>query len=163
MKKHLFTFVFLLMPLVCPTPATADDKPLEDRVVNVAGSDAEMNAAIAKARSLLPGFWEIFANPQHGETDFSIKVRIDDGKKHEHFWTRDIERKDGKIFATIDDDPEIVKNVKMDQRIEVPEANISDWLYMRDGKMYGNYTIRPLFKQMTPKEADFYKKLLAEP
>ena len=56
-----------------------------------------------------------------------------------------------------------VKSVKMGERIEVPEEKISDWLYMRDGKMVGNYTVRPLLKTMAVEEAATVKAMLAEP
>jgi uncharacterized protein YegJ (DUF2314 family) len=45
------------------------------------------------------------------------------------------------LIGTVDNDPEIVTNVKVRDRVEIPEKDISDWMYMRDGKMYGNRTI----------------------
>jgi uncharacterized protein YegJ (DUF2314 family) len=136
----------------------------EDRIINVEANDAEMEAAIATAREKLPQFWQVFTHPEKGESDFSLKVRIKDGHGTEHFWVTEIERKeDGKIFGVINNDPEIVKNVKLNERVAVPEENISDWLYTRDGKMVGNYTLRVLFKQMPPKEVDYYKHMMAEP
>ena len=88
---------------------------------------------------------------------------ITDGHRTEHFWANDIERKDDKIFGTINNDPEIVKNVRMGERIEIPDAQISDWLYLRDDKMIGNYTLRVLFKQMPAKEVEYWKQRMAEP
>jgi uncharacterized protein YegJ (DUF2314 family) len=40
---------------------------------------------------------------------------------------------------------------------------MADWSYFRDGKMVGNYTLRPLMKQMPAAEAEQLKKILAEP
>jgi len=137
------------------------DKP--DRVINVEDDDKEMAAAMAKARTGLPAFWETFGNPTKGEEKFALKVRITDDKGAEHFWVNEIERKDGKVFGTINNDPDIVKNVRLGQRIKISEPDISDWLYMRKGKMIGNYTLRVLFKQMPAKEVEFYKKMLEEP
>ena len=92
-----------------------------------------------------------------------MKVKIHDKDKVEHFWVGDLERKEGKILGTINNDPDIVQNVKLGERIKVNEADISDWLYMRDGKMVGNYTLRVLFKQMTKEEVEKYKQMLADP
>ena len=47
----------------------------EDKVISVAPDDAEMNAAIAKARETLPEFWQVFDKPEHGEKGFALKVR----------------------------------------------------------------------------------------
>src|SRR5262245_53661386 len=78
-----------------------------EKVVNVAEDDAEMVAAIAKARETLPQFWKIFDKPEHGEHGFSLKVKITDKRGTEHFWVTDIQRRDGKIMGTINNDPDI--------------------------------------------------------
>jgi len=57
----------------------------------------------------------------------------------------------------------LVHNVKLGDRIELPEADISDWFYMQNGKMVGNYTMRVLFKKMPADEVAKYKAILAEP
>ena len=133
------------------------------RVTGVKADDAEMNAAIAKARETLPQFWQVFDRREHGESKFALKVKLTDKHGTEHFWAMNLERRDGRILGTINNDPEIVASVKLGDKITIPEADISDWLYLRDGKMVGNYTIRPLFKTMSAKEVEQYKQLLAEP
>jgi uncharacterized protein YegJ (DUF2314 family) len=135
----------------------------QDKVVNVADDDPEMLAAIAKARSTLPQFWQAFEKRERGESNFSLKVKITGKNGTEHFWLTEIERKDGKLLGTINNNPDIVRNVKIGDRMPIPEADISDWLYMRDGKLVGNYTLRVLFKQMPAKEVEKYKKMLADP
>jgi major membrane immunogen (membrane-anchored lipoprotein) len=71
-----------------------------DKVVGVGDEDPEMVAAIAKARSTLPQFWQAFEKRDRGETNFSLKIRITDNKRIEHFWVTDIERQDGKVMGT---------------------------------------------------------------
>ena len=122
-----------------------------------------MNAAIAKARSLLPDFWQAYDKHPHGESDFALKVKITDKDDVEHFWVINLERKDGKVYGTINNDPDLVHNVKPGDRITIDDADISDWLYMRDGKMVGNYTLRALFKKMPADDVKKYKQMLAEP
>jgi uncharacterized protein YegJ (DUF2314 family) len=146
----------LLMGTTLPAPA------VEDRVIGVDAEDKEMNAAIARARAKLPHFWNVIAAPRRGESDFCLKVQITDGDNVEHFWCTDVVMKSGKITAVIGNEPNSVKSVRIDQRITVPEADISDWLYFRDGKMIGNYTVRPLMKSMSPEERDYLQKMLGD-
>jgi uncharacterized protein YegJ (DUF2314 family) len=134
-----------------------------DKVINVAGDDPEMKAAIAKARDTLPQFWQAFNNRTRGETDFSLKVRITDNGGVEHFWLSHLEKRDAQLYGVINNDAEIVRNVKLGERLPIPEADISDWLYMREGKMVGNYTLRVLFKSMPAAEVRRYKEMLADP
>lgn len=133
-----------------------------DRIVDVDADDPEMNAAIAQARESLPGFWQVFEKRAGGEGGFALKVKIEDQRGTEYFWATNIERRDNKTFGTIDNDPNIVASVKLGDRIEIPEAAIADWLYMKDGKMVGNRTVRPLFKNMPKAEVERIKSMLAE-
>ena len=74
-----------------------------------------------------------------------------------------IERRDGRLHGTINNDADIVRSVKLGDRIPIPEADISDWLYMRDGKMVGNYTLKALFGKMPAAEVKHYKEMMADP
>lgn len=135
-----------------------------DKVVHGVGDDdPEMVAAIAKARRTLPQFWQAFEKRDRGETKFSLKIKITDKKRIEHFWVTDFERQDGKVMVTINHDPKIVASLKLGDRLEIPEAEIQDWYYMRGGKMIGNQTIKPLFKMMTAEAAAEFKNVLEDP
>ena len=134
-----------------------------DKVIGIKDDDPAMIAAIAKARETLPLFWRAFEKQERGETEFALKVRITDKHGSEHFWATDLEHRDGKIKGIINNDPNIVAKVKIGDVIEIPEADITDWLYMREGKMVGNFTLKVLFKQMPKKEVDFYKSIMVDP
>ena len=81
----------------------------------------------------------------------------------EHFWLTDILFQNGDFIGSISNDPGIVHNVKVGQKWRVKKDEISDWMFRRNGKIYGNYTIRPLLKTMPPNEAAKYRLLLAQP
>ena len=134
-----------------------------DTTVGIDPDDAEMVAAIEAARNTLPAFWTAFDTRPNGESDFVLKVKITDRHGAEHFWVNDITRRDGKITGTIDNDPNVVAAVKVGDRIEVREADITDWAYTRGGKMVGNRTLRVLFKKMPAAEVEGYKRQLADP
>lgn len=157
----LLAAILAVLPAGCSKKSSASSR--KDKVVPVSDDDPEMPAAIAQARELLPKFWKTFDKPERGESDFALKVKITDQNGTEHFWVTDIERRDGQIHGTINNEPRVVKSVKLGEQILVPEADISDWLYMREGKMVGNYTLKALFKTMPPAEVRKYKRQMAEP
>jgi len=134
-----------------------------NKMVNVEADDPEMLGAIAQARSTLPAFWQVFEKPEQGDSNFALKVMVTDQRGTEYFWATGIARRDGKILGTIDNEPNIVGSVKFGDRIEIAEGDISDWTYMRNGRMVGNYTVRPLFKRMPASEVERIKKMLADP
>jgi uncharacterized protein YegJ (DUF2314 family) len=159
MKKLITVFSLLTLALFIHSC----NRSSQDKVVSVEANDAEMNAAIAKARASLPQFWTKFDHPAEGESDFCLKVKITGKEGVEHFWLGDLAKTNGALYGTINNDADIVHSVKIGDRIKIPEADISDWLYERNGKMYGNYTVRVLFKQMPADEVAKLKAMLADP
>lgn len=135
----------------------------EDKVISVNDDDAEMTIAISKARETLPHFWQVFDKRSRSESGFALKIKISDKKGVEHFWVIDLVRQAGKTMGTINNDPDTVGIVKLGDRIEIPEPDITDWLYMREGKMVGNFTLKPLFKQMPPEEVKKFKIMMTDP
>jgi uncharacterized protein YegJ (DUF2314 family) len=142
--------------------AAAALSAIDDRVIGVSKDDVEMNKAMADARAHLPHFWQVMAEAKNGEEDFSIKVRITDGKDVEYFWCIDLKLEKGVVTAEVGNEPELVKTVEEGQRIPVKESDIVDWLYMKNDKMIGNYTSRPLMKSMTKEELEYLKGTLGD-
>ena len=153
--------IALLLVAVVVTLLTACSK--RDKVVGIGDDDPEMAAAIAKARQTLPQFWQVFDKREHGESDFVLVVRITDKGRIEHFFTTGFERRDGKTMVAISNKPNIVASVKLGDRLEIPEADITDWRYMRDGKYVGNVTIKAQFKHMRAADVEQVKKMMADP
>lgn len=158
MKRIIF---FILCAVLAPRMAVTAKDP--QTVTDVDTNDADMKAAIEKSRGLLPHFWRTFETHKRGESDFCIKMRITGSGQIEHFWLTNLERNNGHIYGTINNDPERVKTVHFGQRVEIPAADITDWMYLREGRMIGNYTFRAMFKLMTPDQVEAFKEKIGEP
>lgn len=155
LAKSIASAVFIL---ALATPVVAEDK-----VVDVANDDVEMNAAIEQARSTLPGFWSRFADPAKNEDGFSLKLGITDSAGTEHFWCGEIEGDDKTATCVISNQPVYVHSVEYGERVAVDPEIISDWLYYRDGLIVGGETIRALLPRLDKKEAAALRTQLAEP
>ncbi|GIW96211.1 MAG: hypothetical protein KatS3mg110_4252 [Pirellulaceae bacterium] len=124
-------------------------------------NEQEMEAAIARAKAEVDEFIVELSNPTG--THHSVKVPIRDGETVEHFWMVDVVYRDGYFEGTIDNDPGLVRNVTRGQRWRARKEEISDWMYLKDGKMYGNYTVRPLLGNLPPEEAKKLQEMFAKP
>lgn len=155
MKSHLLLSLAFLATLCCSC------SPRDKTLVKGGYDQQEMDAAIARARRESDAF--LVELSKGNGTDFSVKAPIEDKGQTEHFWLTDITFANGEFSGLIGNDPGIVKNVKLGQKWTIKKADISDWMFMRDGKMHGNYTMRPLLKTMSKAEADQMRSLLAEP
>jgi len=129
----------------------------------VEDTDPEMAAAIAKAQETLPQFWQAYEQRSHGESNFTLIVKITDKGRIEHFFTTDFEHRDGKTIVTITNRPKIVASVKAGDRIEVPPADITDWFYMRNGKYVGLRSMPPRFKHMPAEQVKVFKREMVDP
>jgi uncharacterized protein YegJ (DUF2314 family) len=159
--RMLAGVALVLSVLVGPMVAGAQEQP---RVVTVPEKDPAMAVAISQGRATLSRFWQALEKPGPGEYEFALKVGLPTGNGGaEHIWTNLIERRDGKIFGTINNVPKNLKDIRLGQRIEIPEPLISDWMYRRSGKIVGGYTIRALLPRLPSHEAAQLRAMLAEP
>lgn len=153
--KHRLTAALLLAGL----SGCGESKPAT--LVESGYDQQEMDKAIARARSEVDSFISELSNPTG--TDHAVKAPIEDNGKVEHFWLIDVSYKDGWFEGTINNEPGIVSNVKIGQKWTVRKEDISDWMYIKNGKIYGNYTLRPLLKTMPKDQADKWRSILADP
>ncbi len=63
-------------------------------------------------------------------------------------WLTDVSYSHGKFTGIINEDPQSVRNVKFGQKVTVEETEILDWMYLDDGELVGNFTLRVLLKRM---------------
>ena len=133
-------------------------------ITNVSPQEKSVNDAIEKAKKTLPDFFARLAKPQPGDSQFLVKIRYDVGsgseKSGEHIWAQDVVRGDDKVTATIANVPVKIQNLSKGDRVTVPTSQVTDWLYVRDGKYRGAYTVRALLPFMKPDEAADMKKRL---
>lgn len=126
-----------------------------------------MAAAISHARRGLPEFYRKLEAPGPGEEAFALKVGIpaDDGiASVEHFWLINITRsKNGVLSGKVNNDPNHTTGVKLGDRYTFQEADVSDWLFMRNGKMVGNAMLRVLLNSMPREQADALRRRYEKP
>jgi len=135
-----------------PTSVRAEDR---SPVIDVRNGDPEMNAAIAQARTTLPKFWASYEAPKPSETGHSLKVRFPYGSNSgEHIWMADVKKiSDNSYSGQFANTPVHLRGKRAGDVVEFREADISDWMFLRNGKIVGGETIRPMLKLMTKADA----------
>lgn len=132
-----------------------------EETVEVPSDDAHMNAAIDRARETLSVFWEREQDSTADQHSFALRVRITDGTSVEYFWLLDIEATDSGFSGTIDNRPRSVMTVELGQRHAFAEHDISDWMYVEDGKIYGGFTLRAMLHRLPEADAAWMRDTLA--
>ncbi len=159
----------LLAALTGVTILTIGPKPevlAEDRspVVDVRTADMEMNAAIAHARDTLPTFWASYDAPKPSETGHSLKVRFLTRKGAEHIWMAEVKKlPNGAYSGHFANEPRDLPGKREGDLVEFAQGDISDWMFMRNGKIVGGETIKPLLKSMPKADADALRARMEQP
>lgn len=132
-----------------------------DKVVDFSKDDAEMNAAIAQARQTLPTFWKhLEANP---DIDHSLKVGLPTASGSlEHIWVANIQPEGDKVLGRLANAPVDLPGLEAGSPVTFTRDQISDWSYVKDGKMYGHYTTRVVVKHLGSAEAAQVSAMLSE-
>ncbi|MFT4119369.1 YegJ family protein [Bradyrhizobium sp.] len=143
-----------------PPPRSLSGYP----VIDVDSEDAEMNAAIARARGTLSTFWTSFGAPTQAETGHSLKVSFPAGDRVELIWVADIKKlPNGSYLGRLANDPRDVRGKRAGDPVEFTQADISDWMFMRRGKIVGGETIKPLLKSIPKADADALRARMEQP
>jgi uncharacterized protein YegJ (DUF2314 family) len=131
-------------------------------VVPVPTQDVAMAAAIARAQASLPGFFVRLEKPEAGDEGFAVKIRFPTkGTNAEHIWANNVQLKGDQVSAVINNVPRDIPNLKVGQRVTVPVAQITDWMFMRDDKIHGGETIWAVLPHMPAEQAAAMKARLA--
>jgi uncharacterized protein YegJ (DUF2314 family) len=135
---------------------------MQDPVYMVDPDDPAMQEATRTAQQTLPFFWRQMQNPDENESMFSVKVRLEDGDLAEHFWLAEVEPVGDMVRGKLDNVPNIVRNYKDGQEVTVPNTEISDWMFMRDEKIVGNFTLRTQLNKFPEEKQAEMSAMLAE-
>jgi uncharacterized protein YegJ (DUF2314 family) len=124
----------------------------------VSDSDKQMDRAVENAQRTLGFFMAALRAKKNGDTVFEIKKGFIDGDKVEHLWIKRVTY-DGKNFhGEIDNRPNEVSNVHLGEHVTVAPRDVTDWMFLKDGKLVGGYTTRVLYARLSPEDkAEFDK------
>jgi len=158
--------VALMLPLAVFSPLGAG-ACAEDRspVIGVPSTDADMNAAIATARASLGTFWASHDDPKPGERNHALKVRFSTSETNgEHIWVSDVKKRpDGTFTGRLANRPRDIPGKNEGDPVEFKAADISDWMFLRTGKIVGGETLRAMFKSMSKADADALRAQMETP
>ncbi|WP_339036968.1 DUF2314 domain-containing protein [Bradyrhizobium symbiodeficiens] len=139
----------------------ADDR---SPIVDVRTTDPEMNTAIGRARGTLPTFWASYESPKPSEEGHSLKVRFSTRKGGEHIWIAEVKKLSGGGYSGFfANQPRDLPGKRAGDKIEFTEADISDWMFMRNGKIVGGETIKPTLKSLPKADADALRARMEQP
>jgi uncharacterized protein YegJ (DUF2314 family) len=116
----------------------------------VPSDHAAMHQAVTEARRTVSKFIAALKHPRAGEQDFEVKKPFIQGNQVEHMWLADVQFVGNRFQGRIDNEPRKIHGPKMGQLVSVDPNEISDWMYIDQGRLIGGYTIRARYNQLSP-------------
>jgi uncharacterized protein YegJ (DUF2314 family) len=118
------------------TPAQADN------IVKAPQNDRELAVAASKAQASLSEFLKTAIPPAPGTTGHAVKIPLRQGGVTEWVWISGLTLKGADTVAgSLGNTPAIVKGFTPGQTIEVKRSEIVDWIYEKNGRMAGGYSV----------------------
>ena len=118
-----------------------------------------------RSQKRVPTFSASYENPKPSETDHSLKVRFANPRNGgEHIWMADVKKLgNGSYSGRFANAPRDLPGKREADLAEFKDADISDWMFMRDGKIVGGETIKPLLRLLPKRDADALRARMESP
>ncbi|QGX98952.1 DUF2314 domain-containing protein [Roseovarius faecimaris] len=155
--------LFLLAATVAGLTATAPARAA-DPVVDFATSDAEMQAAVARATDSLDLFLRHALDAQSRSVpDAGVKVIVPiDDTLAEVIWVAPFARTGQSFFGYLQNEPEHMEGYQVGDSIRFGQDQIADWYLSRDGKVFGNFTTRVMLPHLSEEDRAWLSEMLSD-
>jgi uncharacterized protein YegJ (DUF2314 family) len=134
-----------------PIPKELQNKTAtEPEYYQVQNDHAAMHQAVIKARKTVGKFIDALKHPAAGQTDFEVKKPFVQGSDIEHIWLSDVQFTGSRFQGRVDNTPRKIRGLKVGQLVSLNPNEVSDWVFIDNGKLVGGYTIRVRYSELTP-------------
>ncbi|MBV8481709.1 MAG: DUF2314 domain-containing protein [Verrucomicrobia bacterium] len=133
-------------------PGLRNNETNEPESFKIPNEHAGMREGVAQARKTVRKFIDALQHPAPGETDFEVKKPLVQNGEVEHIWLSDVKFIGGRFQGKIDNIPVKVKGLKLGEMVSVNPDEISDWVFVDNGKLVGGYTIRAHYNELGPEQ-----------
>ena len=103
------------------------------------------------ARDTLPGFFRHLTRASPEERHFCVKYPFeaddDSGIAMEQIWLSDIQFRNGVYYGILANTPQHLSRMRKGDKVIFEMDSITDWMYMRGGKIFGGDSIKYLLKE----------------
>jgi uncharacterized protein YegJ (DUF2314 family) len=123
----------------------------------------DLEAAVARAREMLPYFWAALDARAASDSEFLLKVLFPlGGGEEEGVWLRVVERRPDEIVGVVVQEYSDAPDVSQGRWKTFTEDRIEDWSILRDGLRVGEYTTRVELADMQQETAEKIRAQLGE-
>ena len=133
-------------------PALPASQQVRAETVQTDQGDGEILRIAEDARRTLPIFFRHLTRAGAGDNSFCIKhpFRADDGSgvAMEQLWLTGVHFRNGEYYGILANTPVHIDGMKKGDTVIFDVETVTDWMYIRDGKIAGGLSIRYLLEKI---------------
>ena len=159
-KLILLSLIALLFP-GCKDAAKQQRRDDLRALMHGNTDDADIRAAMEKARATIGDFLAALQKPAANQTHFMVRKAYPsrEAGKQQIFWINQVTYDGTLLHGVVDDKTARVgAGIPIDGKVSFPPAEICDWMFNEDGKAVGGYMLRALKGKLTEDEWAGYAK-----
>ena len=158
----LFTVIPFLTTgrLAADSPAQPASRSGAPASVHVHDADKAMDEAVHEAQRTLGKFTTALTTPKSGQSGFALKKRCTKGDKCEHLWLASVHFDGRDLRGKVDNDPVELKTPRLGEEVSVQPEEITDWMYVENGRLVGGYTLRVYYSRLSAAEKKQFTKTM---
>jgi uncharacterized protein YegJ (DUF2314 family) len=130
---------------------------MADETVHADTEDDGMQAAVDEAKRTIQQFLDAFADPQPGQESFLVKVVFVESGQFEHVWVVDLDFSAQPLRGRVATEPAL-PGLELGQLVEFAAPQISDWMYIENGRLVGGFTTRVFRDRLNPEQRAAFDK-----
>lgn len=159
MQRHCIAAPLLLLSALACTQSMTE-RARNDEVTNMQSEEPALRRAMEKAQATLDDFLTKANQLPAGTSSYALKVRVEEGRDTEYFWLNEFTWSDGSFTGRINNEPRLVKSIKLGQIVKFNRSQIADWKYFdeKKGKTFGNFAACALLSKEPPAQAEEIKR-----
>lgn len=134
----------------------------DTKIFYAKGDDPILIEAYKKAQDNFKYFWREIAweyrrivpalDTACVKVAFTQEVEGSDEVMIEHMWIGNIDFDGTIIYGELLNEPQQITNIQVGEEVGVTLDQISDWMFVSEGKTYGGFTVQAMRSVMTPEE-----------
>ncbi|MFJ3485595.1 DUF2314 domain-containing protein [Pseudomonas sp. NPDC090202] len=133
-------------------------------IYNVEGESDDLKSAVASAQATFKFFWReqswearrIIKSLDVAAVKMSFALDSDDPQVPaiENMWVSDVEFDGQFISGILMNEPRWITSLKASDPVRLPFTALNDWMYVREGHVYGGFTVDALRSGMSASDRD---------
>jgi uncharacterized protein YegJ (DUF2314 family) len=158
--RKLWALLTGILPILggCQRSPVDGDNQQSSLAVAVPTDDGALESATREARGSLDRFIRALSQPGPGQSDFSVKVPVREGKGIHYMWLQQVSFDGSNFSGLLGPDAAEIKGHSPGERVTIASPEIADWMFVENEKLVGGFSLREIRNHLSGAAREQFEK-----